>query len=92
MSYIKALDVLPEELIDKVQNYIDGEYIYIPRKEGRKKPWGEKTKSRDSLAARNKQIYGKYTAGSSVIALSEIFYLSPKSIQKIIAQIKMEET
>lgn len=91
MSYIKAMDVLPEELIDKVQNYIDGEYIYIPRKEGRKKAWGEKTKSRDGLAARNKQIYRKYKAGSSVISLSEIFYLSPKSIQKIIAKIKTEE-
>ena len=34
MSYKKAADVLPEELIDLIQNYVDGEYLYIPRKEG----------------------------------------------------------
>ena len=33
MSYIKEIDVLPEELLELIQNYIDGEYIYIPRKE-----------------------------------------------------------
>ena len=32
MSYIKAGDVLPKELVDKIQDYIDGEYIYVPRK------------------------------------------------------------
>ncbi len=33
MSYKKALDILPEELINIIQHYVDGEYIYIPRKE-----------------------------------------------------------
>lgn len=32
MSYIKAADVLPQEIIETIQGYIDGEYIYIPRK------------------------------------------------------------
>jgi len=88
MSYIKAMDVLPGELIDKVQSYIDGAYIYIPRKEGLKKAWGEKTKSREIVAARNSEIYRRYAAGNSVVSLSNTFYLSPKSIQRIIAGIK----
>lgn len=28
MSYVKAVDVLPEEILALIQNYIDGEYIY----------------------------------------------------------------
>lgn len=43
MSYKKAADVLPEELIDLIQNYVDGEYLYIPRKEMNRKAWGENT-------------------------------------------------
>ncbi|ELP58186.1 hypothetical protein F502_15830 [Clostridium pasteurianum DSM 525 = ATCC 6013] len=27
MSYIKADDILPQELLEIIQNYIDGEYI-----------------------------------------------------------------
>ena len=33
MSYKKANEVLPQALLNAVQQYIDGEYIYIPRKE-----------------------------------------------------------
>lgn len=32
MKYIKAIDVLPQEIIEIIQNYVDGEYLYIPRK------------------------------------------------------------
>jgi hypothetical protein len=32
MSYIKAEYVLPQELLELIQQYIDGDYIYIPRK------------------------------------------------------------
>ncbi len=33
MSYIKAVDVLPQNIIELIQQYIDGENIYIPKKE-----------------------------------------------------------
>ena len=33
MSYIKAENVLPQELIEAIQQYVDGKLIYIPRKE-----------------------------------------------------------
>ena len=32
MSYINAEDVLPKNLIDEIQKYIDGQLMYIPRK------------------------------------------------------------
>jgi len=32
MSYKKAEHILPLEIIELIQNYVDGECIYIPRK------------------------------------------------------------
>lgn len=41
MRYIKAQKVLPEEVIELIQKYVDGEFIYIPRKDGKQKAWGK---------------------------------------------------
>lgn len=87
MSYIKGIDVLPQELLDLIQNYVDGEYIYIPRKECNRKLWGETTRSKSRTSIRNADIYKKYKEGSTKV-LSEMYYLSLKSIQKIIFEIK----
>lgn len=91
MSYIKATDVLPEEIIEIIQKYIDGEYIYVPRKESNRKSWGENTSSKKIILIRNLEIYKKYKAGAPIGHLSETYYLSPKSIQKIIAKFKQKD-
>ncbi|CUQ31988.1 histidine kinase [Clostridium baratii] len=88
MSYKKAQDVLPEEILKIIQEYIDGEYIYIPRKNENHKSWGEKSGIRDSLKIRNTEIYKKYLNGNSVDELSKEYYLSEKSIRRIIGQEK----
>ncbi len=88
MSYIKAADILPPELIDRLQQYVDGKYIYIPRKESNRKSWGENTKCREELLSRNKEICRRYREGLSVALLAEQYYLSPKTIQKILARMK----
>lgn len=49
MSYIRADEILPSNLVDMIQKYIDGENIYIPRKESNKKEWGSKTSIRQEL-------------------------------------------
>jgi len=90
MSYKKASDILPEELINIIQHYVDGEYIYIPRKECNRRSWGDKTNSKEEVYKRNLIIYREYKSGVSVKELSEIYYLSPKWIQKIIAKFKEE--
>lgn len=46
MGYKAAAQVLPEDLLLAVQEYIDGEYLYIPRKEGSRRSWGDKTENR----------------------------------------------
>ncbi|MBU3158074.1 CD3324 family protein [Clostridium estertheticum] len=84
MSYNKVIYILPNDLIEKVQEYVDGEFIYIPRKSSNKKEWGAGTSIRQELHTRNTQIYEDYLAGHSSQDLSTKYFLSLKSIQRII--------
>ena len=90
MSYVKAVDVLPDEILSLIQNYVDGEYSYIPRKEDNKKSWGENTNSRKEIQMRNSNIYEDYKQGIKVKELAEKYFLSEKSIQRIVLQKKNE--
>ncbi len=42
MKYEKAQNILPDGIIEMIQNYIDGGYIYIPKKNENKKVLGRK--------------------------------------------------
>ena len=84
MSYIKAEEILPEELLRKIQEYIDGVYIYIPRKPGTRHTWGQETDYKAELKIRNDYIRSDYAAGASVTALSRKYHLSEKSIRRIL--------
>ncbi|CAI3255069.1 hypothetical protein [Enterococcus cecorum] len=44
MGYIRAENVLPQELIETIQQYVDGKLIYIPCKE--KQEWGTTTSAK----------------------------------------------
>ena len=90
MSYKKATHILPRELLEKIQEYIDGEFIYIPRISDNKKVWGASTSTRQELKERNKSIYTDYLAGPSMEVLAEKYFLSLKSIQRIIGQLRKE--
>lgn len=84
MSYTKAHEILPAELIEKIQQYVDGACIYIPRRSESKKEWGAGTDIRRELAERNRQIYTDYLEGMDTRVLSEKYCLSLKSIQRIV--------
>ena len=84
VSYIKAEEILPEELIRQIREYADGVYIYIPRKPGTRHPWGQETDYKAELKARNDRIRSDYAAGASVQALSRKYHLSEKSIRRIL--------
>lgn len=84
MSYKKANDILPHTLLIAVQQYIDGEYMYIPRKADSKLPWGANTDTRKMIKARNREIRDKRLKGCSVGDLSEQYFLSEKAIYKIL--------
>ncbi len=84
MSYKQAAHILPPELLREVQAYIDGECIYIPRLAGRRRGWGEATATRGELKLRNERIFADYLRGAPLEALAERYYLTAKSIQRII--------
>lgn len=88
MGYKNAIRVFPADLLEKMQQYIDGEYIYIPRKAENKKQWGEVKNSRQYLQERNERIFSQYQDGISVEDLACCNYLSPKTIYKILAELK----
>ena len=84
MSYIKAEEILPEELIRRIQEYADGVYIYIPRKPGTRHAWGQETDYKHELKTRNDCIRNDYAEGESVTTLSRRYHLSEKSIRRIL--------
>ena len=84
MSYIKAEKILPEELIRKIQEYADGVYIYIPRKPGTRRRWGQETVYKAELKARNDRIRKDHGSGESIPELSRKYHLSEKSIRRIL--------
>lgn len=88
MRYQRASEIMPEELVELIQKYIDGEYIYIPRKQENKKTWGEATGAREERKRRDRLIFRDYRSGICVRILAERYYLSEKSIQRIVLQEK----
>jgi hypothetical protein len=71
MSYLRAEEILPKELLKEVQQYVNGQSVYIPAKE--KSDWGSATDTKQILEVRNLEIYEKYRVGASVQFLAEEF-------------------
>ena len=86
MGYRKAETILPPEVVALIQQYVDGEYIYIPRREGKRRSWGETTGCRKETSERNRRIYRDYRAGMRMKELAEKSFLSIKSIQRIVTE------
>ncbi|WP_195989023.1 CD3324 family protein [Clostridium sp. D53t1_180928_C8] len=88
MKYKKAQDILPQDLIVKLQEFMDGGYLYIPRKEENKKSWGDNTEIKKDLLKRNKKIYNDFNNGMTVKQLSTKYYLVENSIRRILREYK----
>ena len=84
MRYIKAEDILPEEVVKLIQQYVDGETIYIPRKAENRLTWGCRTGYKAELRQRNEHILQEYASGTTISVLSKRYHLSEKSIRRIL--------
>lgn len=84
MKYENANDILPSDIIEILQEYIDGKYLYIPRKENNKKSWGEESGFRQELNIRNRKIIKEYNNGKTVKEISKDYYLTEHSIRRIV--------
>ena len=88
MGYENADKLLPRALLREVQRYVNGAYLYVPRISDEKRRWGDKTGIRKTLSIRNREIVAKRKAGHTVATLSAEYYLSDKTISRIIASAK----
>lgn len=57
MGYQKAEEILPAEVIELIQRYVDGQAIYIPRIPGKRQKWVSGTKIQKELQIRNQRIF-----------------------------------
>jgi len=88
LGYKNGKQVLPAELVKRIQQYVDGESVYIPKKEESKRCWGEKTGTKIFLDKRNMEFYQKYQDGCRVAELSQEYHISKQGIYKILARQK----
>lgn len=88
MSYKNAGDVFPHKLLCEIQKYINGEYIYIPRQTLKKLPWGALSGAKKTLQDRNREIVARKNNGCPVTELAKQYFLSTKTIYKIISAAK----
>lgn len=82
MKYRNAKSILPDELVEILQKYVQGEYIYIPIKD--KFVSGCKTSYQDELEKRDAHIYTNHLEGFSNQQLAKNYHLSESSIRRII--------
>ncbi|HJC25739.1 MAG TPA: hypothetical protein H9761_18925, partial [Candidatus Eisenbergiella merdavium] len=82
---INANEILPKELIDEIQRYVQGVNLYIPKIFDKKRTDSEYKKE---LFERNMEIYEMFQSGNTVSELAEMYYLSDKSIYRILGKIR----
>ncbi|MFO7635930.1 MAG: CD3324 family protein [Clostridia bacterium] len=86
MKYKNALQVLPERLISELQEYVSGQILYVPEKDGGKAGWGERNGTREKYRTRNREILMLYRGGFSREQIARQYHLSEHSIKKILQQ------
>lgn len=86
MRYVKAQDILPQELLKELQQYVDGAYLYVPRRQENRLSWGARTQSRLETARRNRDIYLRFLGGEAPEQLAGAYFLTEKTIRRIILE------
>ncbi|MDE5937759.1 MAG: hypothetical protein K2H37_01585 [Lachnospiraceae bacterium] len=89
MSYRRADEILPENILEILQTYVSGEILYVPKKKECRKRWGSSTGVNEKLRIRNEQIFEQYQKGVSTKELALQYYLTQKSIQRILREMQI---
>jgi Ser/Thr protein kinase RdoA (MazF antagonist) len=84
MKYLNGSEVFPDNLLEMIQDYVQGMYVYIPKKGDRKEDWGTGTNYKNELSKRDSHIYQKYLEGITTKQLESRYNLSSSSIRRII--------
>lgn len=82
MKYKNAGEILPQELVEEIQKYIQGGFLYIPKKD--KQAHRAVTDYRIELEKRDLRIYKMHLEGMKNEQLARNFSLAQSSIRRII--------
>ena len=84
MKYRNAGDILPDKLLKELQQYAQGEVLYVPSDKVRKK-WGTRSGAKIFYEQRNEEIRRKYfNLKVSLEELCEEYSLSDETVKKIL--------
>lgn len=84
MKNVKAEIVLPEALLEEIQQYVQGENLYIPKPKHTYRKWGTCNGGRKEIDDRNMKMIQAYRQGSSISKLADEYYLSVETVKKIV--------
>jgi Mor family transcriptional regulator len=85
VQYINAEVILPDNLVEEIQKYIQGGYLYIPCQPQVRKMY----RGNNYIKNRNENIRNRHKNGDKIKDLAEEFYLSIDSIKKIVYKKKI---
>lgn len=80
VKYVNAEVILPDNLVEEIQKYIQGGYLYIPCQVQIRKRYREN----NYIKNRNENICNRHKNGDKIKDLAEEYYLSIDSIKKIV--------
>lgn len=84
MKYVNAQNILPEEVLKLLQEYAEGELLYVPKRPQNFKQWGEVSGGREKLQERNEMICVAFQGGASLRELADEYCLSEDAVKKIV--------
>ncbi len=90
MGYKRADEILPDDILKVLQQYVSGEAIYVPKATEVKRRWGTCTGTIERLHQRNQEMYAEHESGVSVKELAQRYYLTEKSVRRILRNIRTE--
>jgi RimJ/RimL family protein N-acetyltransferase len=82
MKYRNAAEMLPPQLLQELQKYIQGKTLYVPKI--KRKSWGESTGAKALYSLRNAYIRNQFSRGKSLDKLSGEHFISEDAVKKIV--------
>ena len=84
MKYVNAERILPEEVVKLLQEYAEGELLYVPKRLQNYKLWGEVSGGREEFKERNENIRNAFRSGVTLSELADQYCLSKTAVKKIV--------
>jgi len=84
MKYINAESAFPKRLLEELQQYVQGGWVYVPTLKHSRIGWGERSGSREALRRRNAEMRLRFSEGDTIEQLSSEYGLAYDTVKKIV--------